>query len=120
MALIVAVYPAFTLAASGSLLASALGAMLLAVGAVICGVVTAVLLSEQFPTRVRYTASAFTYNLAYTIFGGTAPLVATWLIEQTGDRMAPAYYLIAIALLALAGGLALPESSKRALNYQPA
>ena len=126
VALIVAVYPAFTLAASGTLLASALGAMLasalgamlLAVGAVICGVVTAVLLSEQFPTRVRYTASAFTYNLAYTIFGGTAPLIATWLIEATGNRMSPAYYLIAIALLALAGGLALPESSKRPLNYQ--
>lgn len=118
VALIVAVYPAFTLAASGTLLASALGAMLLAVGAVICGVVTAVLLSEQFPTRVRYTASAFTYNLAYTIFGGTAPLIATWLIEATGNRMSPAYYLIAIALLALAGGLALPESSKRPLSYQ--
>ena len=82
------------------------------------GVVTAVLLSEQFPTRVRYTASAFTYNLAYTIFGGTAPLIATWLIEQTGDRMSPAYYLIVIALLALVGGLALPESSKRPLNYR--
>lgn len=118
--LIVAVYPAFTLAASGSLLASALGAMLLAVGAVTCGVVTAVLLSEQFPTRVRYTASAFTYNLAYTVFGGTAPLVATWLIELTGDRMSPAYYLIAIALLALAGGMTLPETSRRSLDYQPA
>lgn len=117
--LIVAVYPAFVLAASGSLLAAALGAMLLAVGAVICGVVTAVLLSEQFPTQVRYTASAFTYNLAYTVFGGTAPLVATWLIEQTGDRLSPALYLIAIALLALAGGLALPESSRRSLDYQP-
>ena len=119
LALIFAVYPAFTLATSGQLLPSALGAMLLAVGAVICGVVTAVLLSEQFPTRVRYTASAFTYNIAYTIFGGTAPLVATWLIEQTGDRMAPAYYLIVMALIALAGGLALPESSKRPLNYRP-
>jgi MHS family proline/betaine transporter-like MFS transporter len=117
--LIVAVYPAFFLAASGTLVASAIGAMLLAVGAVLCGVVTAVLLSEQFPTRVRYTASAFTYNLAYTVFGGTAPLIATWLIEQTGNRMSPAYYLIAIALLALAGGLALPESSKRSLDYQP-
>lgn len=116
VALIVAVYPAFTLAASGTLLASAIGAMLLAIGAVICGVVTAVLLSEQFPTRVRYTASAFTYNLAYTLFGGTAPLVATWLIEATGNRMSPAFYLIAIALLALAGGLALPESSKRSLE----
>ena len=81
---------------------------------------TAVLLSEQFPTRVRYTASAFTYNLAYTIFGGTAPLIATWLIELSGQRMAPAYYLIVIAVLALVGGLSLPESSKRSLNYQPA
>ncbi|CAE6965938.1 MFS transporter [Ectopseudomonas khazarica] len=116
LALIVAVYPAFSLATSGQLLPSALGAMLLAVGAVICGVVTAVLLSEQFPTRVRYTASAFTYNIAYTLFGGTAPLVATWLIEQTGDRMAPAYYLIVIALIAMAGGMALPESSKRPLH----
>ncbi|MBB4818895.1 MHS family proline/betaine transporter-like MFS transporter [Pseudomonas alcaligenes] len=117
--LIVAVYPAFMLAGSGSLLAAALGAMLLAVGAVVCGVVTAVLLSEQFPTQVRYTASAFTYNLAYTVFGGTAPLVATWLIGQTGNPMSPAFYLIAIALLALAGGMALPESCKRSLDYQP-
>lgn len=119
LSLIVAVYPAFMLAGSGTLIGSALGAMLLAVGAVICGVVTAVLLSEQFPTQVRYTASAFTYNLAYTVFGGTAPLVGTWLIEQSGDRMAPAFYLILIALLALAGGMALPESSKRSLAYQP-
>ena len=50
------------------------------------------------------------------MFGGTAPLVATWLIEATANRMAPAYYLIAIALLALAGGLSLPESSKRSLD----
>ena len=119
VSLIVAVYPAFTLAASGSLLGAAIGAMMLAVGAVICGVVTAVLLSEQFPTRVRYTASAFTYNLAYTIFGGTAPLVATWLIEASGNRLAPAFYLIAIALLALVGGLCLPESSKRSLDAIP-
>lgn len=119
LALIAAVYPAFMLAGSGTLIGSALGAMLLAVGAVTCGVVTAVLLSEQFPTRVRYTASAFTYNLAYTVFGGTAPLVATWLIEQSGNRMSPAFYLILIAVFALAGGMALPESSKRSLDYQP-
>lgn len=120
ISLIVAVYPAFTLAATGKLLSAAIGAMLLAVGAVACGVVTAVLLSEQFPTRVRYTASAFTYNIAYTIFGGTAPLVATWLIEVSGNRMSPAFYLIAIALLAMVGGLALPETSRRSLDYADA
>jgi MHS family proline/betaine transporter-like MFS transporter len=114
--LIVVVYPSFLMASSGSFAASIVGVMLLAVGAVLCGVVTAALLSETFPTRTRYTASAITYNMAYTIFGGTAPLMATWLISTTGSNLAPAFYLIVIALLALAGGLALPETSKVSLH----
>ncbi|MDH4573456.1 MFS transporter [Salinicola acroporae] len=118
--LIGAVFPAYTLAGSGEWWASLIGAMLMAVGAVICGVVTAVLLSEQFPTRVRYTASALCYNVSYTIFGGTAPLVATWLIERTGNNLSPALYLIAITLLAMWGGLRLPESSHRALDADEA
>lgn len=99
-----------------SFAASVVGVMLLAVGAVLCGVVTAALLSETFPTRTRYTASAITYNMAYTIFGGTAPLVATWLISTTGSNLSPAFYLIAVAVLALAGGLALPETSRISLH----
>ncbi|MNN64107.1 Proline/betaine transporter [compost metagenome] len=78
--------------------------------------VTAALLSESFPTRTRYTASAITYNVAYTLFGGTAPLVATWLIGQTGSSLAPAFYLVVIALVALVGGLALPETSRISLH----
>jgi MHS family proline/betaine transporter-like MFS transporter len=104
------------MASSGSFAASIVGVMLLAVGAVLCGVVTAALLSETFPTRTRYTASAITYNMAYTIFGGTAPLMATWLISTTGSNLSPAFYLIAVALLALAGGLALPETSRISLH----
>ena len=78
--------------------------------------VTAVLLSEVFPTRTRYTASAITYNMAYTIFGGTAPFMATWLIEQSGNSMAPAFYLAGVAIFALAGGLTLPETSGGSLE----
>jgi MHS family proline/betaine transporter-like MFS transporter len=117
--LIVVVLPSFWLASSGSFAASIIGVMLLAVGAVLCGVVTAALLSETFPTRTRYTASAITYNMAYTIFGGTAPLMATWLISTTGSNLSPAFYLIAVALLALAGGLALPETSRISLHDVP-
>ena len=62
--------------------------------------------------RTRYTAGAITYNLAYTIFGGTAPLMATWLIGATGSNLSPALYLILIALLGLIGGLSLPETSR--------
>ena len=48
--------------------------------------------------------------MAYTLFGGTAPFMATWLIELSGNPMAPAFYLAGIAIFALAGGLALPET----------
>lgn len=114
--LLVTIYPAFLLAGSGIFITALTGALLLAIGAVLCGVVTAVLLSEVFPTHARYTASAVTYNVAYTLFGGTAPFVATWLIDQTGSSMAPAAYLAGIAIFGLAGGLSLPETSGRSLE----
>ncbi|MGE8047584.1 MFS transporter [Pseudomonas monteilii] len=110
------VFPAYWLASSGSMSGALIGVILLAVGALCSGVVTAALLSESFPTRTRYTASAITYNVAYTLFGGTAPLVATWLIGQTGSSLAPAFYLVVIALVALFGGLALPETSRISLH----
>ncbi|MBD1587562.1 MFS transporter [Pseudomonas typographi] len=114
--LIFTVFPAYWLASSGSVGAAIFGVILLAIGALLCGVVTAALLSETFPTRTRYTAGAITYNMAYTIFGGTAPLVATWLIDLTGSNLAPAFYLVLIAVLAMAGGLALPETYRISLH----
>jgi MHS family proline/betaine transporter-like MFS transporter len=114
--LMATVYPSFSLAGSGHFLPSVIGVGMLAIGAVLSGVVTAPLLSEVFPTRTRYTASAITYNLAYTVFGGTAPLVATWLITTTGNNMSPALYLIVISVMGLIGGLMLPETSKVSLH----
>ncbi|EGH48732.1 major facilitator transporter, partial [Pseudomonas syringae pv. pisi str. 1704B] len=52
-------------------------------------------------------------------FGGTAPLMATWLISMTGSNLSPAFYLIAVAALAMAGGMALPETSKISLHDVP-
>jgi MHS family proline/betaine transporter-like MFS transporter len=114
--IIVAVYPSFFLASSGHFVPALMGVGMLAVGAVLSGVVTAPLLSEVFPTRMRYTGSAITYNLAYTVFGGTAPLVATWLISSTGNNMAPASYLIAISVMGLIGGMMLKETSRVSLH----
>lgn len=58
----------------------------------------------MFPTQVRFAALALSYNVATSLFGGTAPLVNEALIENTGDQMWPAYYMIiacVIGLLAL-------------------
>jgi MHS family proline/betaine transporter-like MFS transporter len=58
-------------------------------------------LAELFPTRVRYSGFAFSFNLANTLFGGTAPFMCTWLIKQTGSPLAPAWYLVLAASVAL-------------------
>ncbi|PZX23405.1 proline/glycine betaine transporter, Major facilitator superfamily [Cupriavidus phytorum] len=56
-------------------------------------------LAEQFPTEVRSTGLSLAYNFAVTIFGGFAPLIVTWLIESTQNKLAPAYYVIAAAVV---------------------
>lgn len=73
-------------------------------------------LSEIFPTRVRYSGFAFSFNTANALFGGTAPFVATWLISVTGSKMAPAGYLVAAALVALLAMLASRETAGRPLE----
>lgn len=108
--------PSYTLATSGTFGSALAAQCLLAVGAVTANVVTAVLLSEAFPTRVRYTASAVTYNVSYAIFGGTAPFVATALVAGTGNTMAPAYYLTVIAVGALISVWLMQETTGRSLE----
>ncbi|WP_243793786.1 MFS transporter [Saccharopolyspora gloriosae] len=107
--------PGYLLAATGSFGGALVGQLLVAVGAVTANVVTAVLLSEMFPTRVRFTASAVTYNVAYALFGGTAPFVATWLVSTTGNQLSPAIYLTVIAVLAFGAAATLPETTGRSL-----
>jgi MHS family proline/betaine transporter-like MFS transporter len=56
--LIVLIYPSLMLARSGSVWYAVCGACLMAIGSAVSNVVTAPLLSEVFPTKLRYTASA--------------------------------------------------------------
>ena len=73
-------------------------------------------LSEIFPTNVRYSGFAFTFNSANAIFGGTAPFIATWLISMTGNKLAPAWMLVAAAAVALIAMLASRETAHTALR----
>jgi MFS transporter, MHS family, proline/betaine transporter len=65
----------------------------------------AVLLTDLFPTRVRFTGVALVFNVSFTIFSGTAPLVATSLISETGRATSPAYMMMVGAALALIGSI---------------
>ena len=56
------------------------------------------LLVELFPTRVRFTGIAISYNLSAAIFGGTAPMVGEALYKYTDEQISLAYYLTGLAL----------------------
>ncbi|MBW7967876.1 MFS transporter [Bradyrhizobium sp. BR 10289] len=59
------------------------------------------LLSEIFPTKIRGSGLAVSYNVSVTLFGGFAPLIVTALISVTGNKMAPSFYVIATSVLSL-------------------
>src|SRR5699024_5928946 len=61
--------------------------------------VLATFLTEMFPTRVRYSSFALSFNLGNAIFGGTAPFIATFLIFLTGSNFAPGFYLMGAAVV---------------------
>lgn len=63
------------------------------------------LMAELFPARMRTTGLSISYAFGVAIFGGLAPLFNTWIISVTGNKLAPAFYLIlaaAVSLVALA------------------
>ncbi|EPK1748064.1 MFS transporter [Acinetobacter baumannii] len=74
-------------------------------------------LSEIFPTSVRYTGSALTFNLAGIIGASFAPLIATKLAETYG-LYAVGYYLTAASLLSLIAFLLIRETKNVDVNNQ--
>ena len=71
------------------------------------------LMSELFPVEVRAIGVSLGFSTAVSIFGGLAPLVATWLIAVTGDSLSPSYYLIGTALLSLFALMGIQWRSRR-------
>lgn len=59
------------------------------------------LMCESFPRRVRATGISIAYAASVCVFGGTAQLVATWLIRVTGSKLAPAGYVAACLVISL-------------------
>jgi len=59
------------------------------------------MLSEMFPTRVRYTGLGLAYSLSNAVFSGCAGLIITSLIKQTGNLDIPAWYIMVTAAISI-------------------
>jgi MFS transporter, MHS family, proline/betaine transporter len=73
-------------------------------------------LVEAAPASVRCTAVALGYNLCYGLFGGLSPLAATWLVQRTGDEIAPAFLIMAAAAVTFATVLWFRESYRSSFS----
>ena len=72
-----------------------------------------VMITEMCPRPIRATGLSIIYGLGVAAFGGTAQVVATWLIKVTGNNLAPAWYLIVCNLVSLIPMLYLRETARR-------
>lgn len=71
---------------------------------------------ETFPTEVRYTGYAFVFSLANGLFGGSTSYIALSLTQLTGSPLAPAWYMVGIAAVALICIAISHENSNKDLN----
>lgn len=74
-------------------------------------------LPTLFHTDIRYRTLSWTFNISVSLFGGTTPLVASWLVHVTGNNLAPAFYLLGVSVIGLIVVLTLFEdTSKKSLK----
>jgi MHS family proline/betaine transporter-like MFS transporter len=114
---IVLTIPAFSLLGTGNFLVIVLVQILLGALLTLNDGTLPSFLAEMFPTKVRYTGFAVSFNLSNAIFGGTAPLVATWLIATSGSDLAPGWYLMAAAAVSLVAVSLAAETSRQPLRH---
>jgi len=98
--------PMFTAGPKGALLMMVLGLALMGVTYGPLGTVV----SEMFPTSVRYTGASLAFSMAGILGASLAPYIATWLANRYGLSFV-GYYLTASAILSIVGLLMIRETS---------
>jgi MFS transporter, MHS family, proline/betaine transporter len=94
--------PVFLLLNHPSALLAQLGQLGLVVMVGLYGGAQPSIMVETAPLPVRCTAVALGYNVSLGVIGGSTPLVATWLVNRTGDEIAPAFMIMGAAAVTFA------------------
>jgi MFS transporter, MHS family, proline/betaine transporter len=103
VAILFAIYPMFAWLQVSPTLPTLLAVQAI-IGVLLAGYMggLAALMSELFPTRLRTTGLSISYSFGVAIFGGFAPFINAWLIEVTGNKTAPSFYLMLAAMISIA------------------
>ncbi len=107
--------PAFLLIGQGGYAMVFIGTMLIGLMLVCFSSTEPSTLPALFPTNVRYGALSVGFNISVSLFGGTTPLVTESLVAATGNKLMPAFYLIAAGIFGAIAVLFTRESARKPL-----
>jgi MFS transporter, MHS family, proline/betaine transporter len=110
-----AAYPVFVALARGQSGALLAGQLLFAVLVAFSVAIAPAMFVEMFPTEDRLTGYSLAFNIGLGLVGGTAPMIATWLIEATGMPAAPGLYLAGLSLVSVAALVLMRDRSREPL-----
>jgi MHS family proline/betaine transporter-like MFS transporter len=118
MAMLVLAHPLFLLLASGDLYKIYAAMFTFTIIFSVFLPVAFITMVEMFDAHIRYTGLSLGFNTGLAIFGGTCPLVVTWLIEITGNNTAPAFYVMVAAAASLLISFMLTDKRKNISTFQ--
>ncbi len=71
---------------------------------------------ESLPARIRMSGLSLGHVVGFSIFGGSAPLIATYLIKETNNPESPGYYLVLCCVISLIASLLVKETYKNKIS----
>ncbi|MDU3787022.1 MAG: MFS transporter [Serratia marcescens] len=112
-AALILIYPTFWFLSATQTLWLAIVFRILLIGALgINMLASTMLIVSALPRHVRATGTSMIYAFGVTLFGGSAQLVVTWLLDVSGNPMEPAWYVTGMLTVSLIATLLFRERHK--------
>lgn len=75
---------------------------------------------DVFPARLRYTSGTIAYNIPIAVMAAAIPPTGSYLVEATGNPLAPAFVVAAVTLVGVIGGIGLRRREREiGVRYDP-
>jgi metabolite-proton symporter len=80
----------------------------------------AALIAESFGTNVRYSGAGIGYQLACVLAGGPAPLIAAWILKNTGSSTGISWYIVGCSVISMGALVLMPRRASDAVPAESA
>ncbi|MFH8492539.1 MFS transporter [Streptomyces coeruleorubidus] len=98
---LVTAYPAMMLMDRHNLPLAGAAYLLFMLSSAFVQVPAASLWPHLFERRVRFTGMAIGYNIGTVLAGGTAPYIAAFLVQRTGNQLSPAFFVMTVCVIGI-------------------